>query len=462
MKHATNFIKTLLLCLLLPAACACNKHYEASYIAFDPVDVREAPSDDAKVVLKLSCGKKPGSYDKKTAEIPYAFLSLDKQDDPIGVRKIDESEKWGYVDDFAQAFVRVKGWIPLEEMICLGAGDETEKLPAFEVKGDDWNTLYRHPKEEFSDGVGTSLPKGELVQRITTSKDWSFVHSIGYTTTGLVADHYGWIKTRLLSKRDDLSVEEMKAPAYERLMERMGNQKDTLKLRNILYHIFRFLSLLALIFAVVFLIPALIHRRPTSALFVFPLFALYMFIFTEVWTSISLFYGLLMPMAAYTVLYPLLYIPGKWKFSFYPWALNVLSVIPALYVMGAIEFAKSPKLLGHIVTLIIYAVPVVLFAYFLGKLVYEDICPHCGYYGGHHNEGTQDDGTTVSESSEVEDVYQGTTTRRVGDTEIITQHYQRTPYTLVTSVHRYRIIRRCRKCDEIYYNYRSNVNRSKK
>ena len=468
MKHPFIVFLSICLCLLSVSRISCTgkEKYIGYYISYDIVDVREAPSEDAKVVLKLSCERKPSKFDKKAQEIPYAFLSDDKKAVSVGVRKIDESGKWGYIDESIPLIRNRKGWIPLDEMIYVGTGDASAKRPSYQVKGERWITMYRHPKEDDKDKAGGSLYTGEIVQQYATAKGgWVFVDGIVYSTVGNPSHHYGWINTKNLTKTEDSSEEDMTVTAYELLEERMGNQKDTIKMRNVLYHIFRVLSFLALIFTVIFLVPSFIHRRPTSVLFVFPIFALYMFIFTEVWAPISLFYGLLMPMAAYTILYPVLYLPsreGSRKDVFYPWAFNVLSIVPALYVMGVIEFAKSPKLLGHIVTVVFYAVLIIIFTYFLGKLVYEDICTHCGYYGGHRNEGTEDLGTSVSESSGVEDVYVGSSTRTVGNTEVTTDHYKRTPYTLVTSVHRYRIIRRCRKCDKIYYNYRSETNSSKR
>lgn len=442
----------LLLCVL-PVSCAGKNSYVGYYISFDDVEVRESPSDDAPVVMKLSCGKRPSKYDKKTAEIPYAFMSTDSNEKPVGVRNVDESGKWGYFEERIPFIRDWKGWIPLDKMICVGTVDETVKLPAFEVKGEDWVQLYKHPKEDEKEKTRHRIRRGEIVQQYATAKNWTFIHAIVHSTVGVPSHLYGWAKNSNLSKVEDSSEEEIEKNGYKLLEERVEKEKGSLKFRRTMYYLFRHCCYLALVFAILFLIPAFIHRRATSALFVFPTVALLLLFFGELAVGKTLIYGLLMPLVWYTLLYPLLYTPASRVF---PPAYCTLSIASALLVMGINEFAKGGGALGHILLVILYVVPVVFFSFFLSRLIYNDTCPHCGYYGGHALLETINDGTTTSESTGVEDIYTGTTTETRGNTQVTTEHYKRVPYTLITTTSHYRDVRKCRHCEEIFYNYRSS------
>lgn len=442
MVHARSFIKGTLFCLFCAflASCSGKESYVAYYFSYDTVDVRESPSDDAAVVLKLSCGRKPAKYDKKTAEIPYVFLSTDSNESPVGIQNVDESGKWGYMG---------KGWVRLDDMIYVGTGDETAKLPAFKTQGGEWLTIYKHPKDEASEKSKHSIRQQEIVQQFATVKNWTFIHAIVHSTVGVPHHLYGWMKNSNLNKVEDASEEEMKSNGYQLLEERTG--KKSLQFNRTMYFVFRYAAGLALLLLLIFLVPAFVHGRPAGALFTFPIFSILLFFFGELGVGFTVLYGFLTPLVWYVILYPLLYTKAS---TVFPPAYSRLSIITSLLVMGLNEWTKGSLSFGHILLIVLYLVPVVFFSFFVSRRAYNAICPLCHYYGNHRLLRTVEEGTTTSKREGVDDIYTGTTTEIRGGSKVEVNHYKRVPYTLISTTTYYREERQCRHCDEIFYVHR--------
>ena len=149
MKKVLFFL--LLSCLL--ASCASNDNYLGYYITYDEVEVRESPSEDAPVVLKLICINRPGSYKQADGDVPCAFVADNAGPSPIGVKKIDASGKWGYIDESIPMILHWKGWIPLDRMISCGTQAADEIVPTYEVR-EDGMAMYMHPEENNSYKAG--------------------------------------------------------------------------------------------------------------------------------------------------------------------------------------------------------------------------------------------------------------------------------------------------------------------
>jgi hypothetical protein len=460
----------LSLSLLLVAACAGHGNYEGYYFTYDAVDVRAFPSDTSKVVLKLVCDRRPGSYKEKEGEIPYAFVTDNMEPVPIGVKKMDESGKWGYIDESVPMVFHWKGWIPLDKMIYCGGQDKTVEEATYEVKEDNL-VMYKHPVVNDKEKLVHKLNKGDKVQIRATEKDWSFVCWLRYTDTGGESQKYGWVKTKTLAQVEAASKEALQEEAYDRLEEKSiakagsGGKvtewgiKHGIKLRSVFQKVDLAGAILALLFALAFAIPAIKHKRWMTAIIILPVCAITLFLFSYLTSAPSIVYALLVVVLAYAVLYPMLY--TKLSETFLT-AFKIVSIAGGLYMLVIFELLSGGTMVWHILKFVIYAAILIWLTLYIAGRIADNICPHCGYYAGHPKIQTLYEGSTESSHDGTEDIYKGKTVHMEGNTEVTTHHYERRGFTDTMTTRHYRTVRRCMNCGHEFDNYKSKSSTKRK
>lgn len=448
---------------ILATSCANHGKYEGYYFCYDAVDVRANPSDTSAVVLKLICDRRPGNYKQKDGEIPWAFVTDNMEPVPIGVKKIDESGKWGYIDEKVPLVFHWQGWIPLDKMIYCGGQDKTVAENTWEVTEDNL-VMYKHPAVNDKEKLVHTLSKGDKVQVRATSKDWSFVSWLRYTDTGAESHKYGWVKTKNLAVAQAVSQEDLKESAYEKMEQKniakassggalsQWGIRHGIKLKSVLQKVHLVGAGLIVLFVLALIIPSFKRKKWLEVLVVLPLCAVILFLFSYLTSAPALVYALLSVVFAYGVLYPMLYTHQS---ELFPTLFRVLSYGVGFYSLAIFQLLSGKNIIVSIVLFVVFAAIFIWITELIANKVASYICPHCGYYATHPKLQTIYDGTTSSDSHGTEDVYSHTTTHMEGKTKVITKHYDRKHYTDTTTTHHYRMVHLCMQCGKEFENFKS-------
>ena len=443
---------------LLAISCVQDDKYVAYYITYDEVKVRESPSADAPVVLKLICINQPGSYKKAEGDVPCAFVADNAGPSPIGVKKIDESGKWGFIDESIPLILHWKGWIPLDEMLPCGTQDDEEVVPVYEVREDDIE-MYKHPEENSKDRLQTrKLKKGEKVQLRASGKGWSFVSRLYYSDSGKELEKFGWVRTKSLAKAEAVSRKDLKEEVFGQMQEKTKDKRISINTGTILRKIFLGVSILGLLFTLGFLIPGIRRRLWLATLIWMPGCTLLLFMGYYLTGAPTLIYALLVVVAAYVLTYPLRY--GR-RGSTYFLPFMILSIGGSLIVLVLIKFFAGGHLFLNILAVVFDLIVIVLLASWIASKVEHYICPHCDYYGGHPRIRVDDGGESVAYGTESWDEFDHSTSRTDWLGKKITTNYYKRHYEKVTYiVHHYTVVRQCIHCKEEILEHKTSTRKA--
>lgn len=439
-----KYLFFLMLSCLLAVSCAKDDKYEGYYITYDEVEVREQPSEDAPAVLKLICINRPGSYKKAEGDVPCAFVADNNGPSPIGVKQIDESGKWGYIDESIPLILHWKGWIPLDKMIPCGTQEDDEVVPVYEVC-EDGLEMYRHPEENSKDKVlAYNIKKGDKVQLRASKGGWSFVSWMFCSDSGEELEKFGWVPTKSLAQVEAVSRGKIKEEVYGKMLEKTQDKRVGINTITILRKIFLGACILSLLFTLVFLIPGIRRKLWLASLVWMPGFTIFLFMGYYLTGAPALVYALLIVLAAYTLTYPLRY---RRRASGYSLPFWILSVGGSLVALVFLKFFSGGHLIGNILAVAFDMVVVVLLTSWITAKVEHYICPHCDFYAGHPRIRVDDGGETVAHGTESWDEFDHSSTRTnwLGE-RIKTNYYKRHYETVVYIVHHYTIVRKCLGC----------------
>lgn len=295
----------LMFACLLAVSCANKGHYEGYYITYDEVAVRESPAADAPVVLKLICKNRPRSYKQAKGDVPCAFVADSDGPSPIGIKKVDESGKWGYIEERIPLIINWKGWVLLDEMLPCGTRAADEIVPTYEVREDGLD-MYKHPEENSKDRVPTTkLKEGEKVLLRASKGRWSFVSRLLYANDGKESEKFGWVRTKSLAQVDAVSRRELKEEMFGNMMEKSKHARIGINTTTILRKIFLVGSILGLLFTLAFLAPSIRRKLWIPVLLWMPGCTLLLFMGSYLTSAPALVYALLMVPLGYVLTHPL-------------------------------------------------------------------------------------------------------------------------------------------------------------
>lgn len=454
MKRPIYLILIALLFLLV--SCAGKGNYLAHYMTYDAVDVHLEPSESSPVTMKLICDRRPSSYNEKTAEIPYAFIVDDKNPIPLGIKKFDETGKWGYFEEKVPLILDWKGWVKLSEMIPCGVTEGDQSKPTYECKK-DWVEMYKHPKVNEKDKLVHKLKIGDKVLVHKKQGGWAFVEWVRYAQSGSEMPKYGWVQLKNFTQAGEASYDDLKADAYTAMQERTISNSGTesefiikgirhaTNLKAVVLKLFKYGSALALLFALILVVPAFRRRCWVGAAVFLPSCAIMLYLFSSLVGGPGIVYGVLVVMLVFSVLYPLVF--TKASRAFVP-VFYVLALGGAAYVMGAFEIFSGKNMILHIVLFIAYMYLIYRFVDWVARWVGNDVCPYCGFYAGHDKLGEEYVGTTSETTHHTDEVFDHTS--RSGNT--ITDWYKTVHYDTTIHTDHYSVGRRCARCLNYFEN----------
>ncbi len=433
----TTFRHFLIAPILLLLLCSCGGK-EGYYLTYDIVEGREGPSEDFPVMWRFSCVHPLDKTQKN--DLPFYDYSRKGMPDPITVRKVDPTGRWGYVREGIPFIREVKGWIPLDEMLYCGSGRPDEKVPAYTVK--EKSAYYRHPRIAESESLGT-IAKGDTVQVWTSKGKWAHAR---FQKARQKIPRYGWIQTSRLSPIDSLSQkdiqqvrtlahnerlkvdEQRRAKAEEKKFARLDSlhavaqaeapkvkealdivdSKDAAWWRKALVKktiisqmlyadplaqitlykkICGWGALLALAFAVLLFVPTVIRGKGQVSLIWMPLCALLLAAVYFIQGILSWGFAVLVilscPVVSWVALYLVLFFP-----RFFPlgiiWRLLYMLLSCSLgYTAFVVMATALDKMNSFLFVPLMWVCGIIylILTYVFSRWVRRSICPRCGYWG---------------------------------------------------------------------------------
>ena len=440
----------LLLLLTVAVSCTLNGKYISYYFTYDAVDVHAYPADTSKVIMKVICDRRPKSYDEKTAEIPYAFFIDDMAPTPIGIKKLDETGKWGYFEEKVPLILDYHGWVKLSKLIPCGSADKRAAKPTYEAVPERV-TIYKHPKVNDKDKLIQSMIKGDKVQVTYQKNGWAWVQWVRIGDHGRKAPKYGWVPMKSLKAVGDVAYDDLRADAriarQERDIRNYGKKGKFFewgirhwgKVKPVFMEVNKWGALAAVAIAVLFLIPGIRRKRWMGPAVVLPVLAVYMFIMGSMSGGPGICYGVAVPILVTTALYPLLYTPLS---RIVAPLIEFVSIPVSWYVMFMVEIFTGESLILHAILFLAYSSATTWLALKLAKKLGDDVCPRCGFYAGHEMLGEEFIGTSTSHEVQSQNVFDHSET--IGNTR--TDYYRKQSWVRTTHEDHYIVDRCCARC----------------
>ena len=199
--------KVLLLIGLALILSGCKKDNVVFYvISYDPVKLYEEPSENSQItqLLSLTGGSPRGCFDSFEEGPKIIKVDLHSRPVPIGVRKMDSTGNWGYLEEWFPN--GIKGWVKMADVLWCGTGADNELWPAYTVKGKA-TELYRHPRKTNEEVVHyNTLNQGDTVRLLEKRGTWAHVKQFKSGKDYVDFNRLGWVPLSELKWADSLSV----------------------------------------------------------------------------------------------------------------------------------------------------------------------------------------------------------------------------------------------------------------
>ena len=452
-------IAILLAFILAAAGCTSHKGYITYCFTYDEVDVHAQPSDTSEVLMKAVCRR--GDQFKDTV----ALFFDDRYPVPIGIREIDETGKWGRINERFPFVYNYHGWIKLSDVIVLGPMDKNTPMATYEATASEVN-LYMHPKASDAEKIlifgkgfqsfNYKMEKGAKAQLLSKKGGWGFIRYVRYADSTKDRPVYGWVPMKNLRPVGDVTYESIAAGVAQGIQDKKLAQaqhtgpffqwgiKHWNKVRPIFCKACEYGALLALIVAVICLVPSILRKRWMGTVLVLPVFAAYLFMVGSLSHGPGIVYGLAVPVLAVVVSYPLLYL------SFLSRAvgtfIRISGIAGSLYVMFLVEFFAYDTLILHIFLLLLYITVAFKFTQYIAKKLEDDVCPNCGFYAGHDSFGEEYIGSSSTTEHSSYDVFDHS--EKHGN--VITNYYKTMRSSTTTQKDYYSKDRCCARCGYDY------------
>ena len=452
-------IAILIASILAAAGCTLSKNYVTYCFTYDEVDVHAQPSDTSEVLIKAVCRTGDQFQDS------LAFFFDDRYPVPIGIREVDETGEWGRINERFPFVYHYHGWIKLSDVVVLGPMDKKSPMATYEATAPEVN-LYMHPKASESEKIliyGKGFPsfnykmeKGDKAQLLSKKGGWGFIRFVRYADSTKDRPVYGWVQMKNLKPVGEVTYEAIAADVAQGIQDKkLAKAKHTgpffqwgikhwNKVRPIFCKACEYGALLALIVAVICLVPSFMRRRWMGTVLVLPLCAVYLFIVGSMSQGPGIAYGLAVPVLAMVVSYPLLYLSTLSRIVG-PF-IRIVGILGSIYVMFLVEIFTYDSLILHIFLLLLYVYFTIKFTPLLASKLENDVCPNCGFYAGHESLGEEYEGSTTTTTHGYRDEFDHSS--RSGN--VVTNYYNRIRETTITHEDHYVEDRCCARCG---YNY---------
>ena len=436
LRNKTGFLVASVALLISLVGCTSKPERVEYWMSYDDIDLMASPSDTAAVVKQLN-----------------------GRVSPFNIEQRDSTGEWGLYVVSRGAFSKiVKGWLPLKDMIYAGSDDPDERYEAYVVKPKDL-PMYRHPRVNKKDVYG-SIHAADTVLATANLGKWMHVYHTKFSQTGRQAEHYGWVQTSQLQKIDSMSRNQLTDNSLATSITAKAKDSEEAKYlefkqqNHVVYsRIGVIVGYIALAMAVIMLVPA-IKRKKFWDIVLLVVIGLVLIAFSQSQQVITWWYSFAVLLMALVLCYPLLYFRTSAWFGYIFVGLVLAGVGYYVLLCTNLLHFNLWRLLLFLLLLAIVA----LLAHFIYKRIERDICPHCGYYARHSRDGRRQVGSTTSHGTETKDEFVKTTREKIGNTEYITDHYNRVTYDTKTTTRFFEVDRTCMRCGETFQNREESKN----
>lgn len=426
--------------LLMLAGCSHTAEKVEYWMSYDDIELLASPSDTASVI------------EKKSGRVS-----------PFEIEGRDSTGQWGRYKVSGGTFSKmVYGWFPLEEMIYAGSNDPEERLEAYVVNAKDL-PAYKHPKVNKKDCYFT-LHQGDTVLATATSGSWIHIYYTKFGQTGRQREDYGWVQASQLQKIDSLTRDGLREQKLaSSVTARAGGKEDAayLEARQKHHKVYQSVAVvigyIGMAIALGLLVFAIRRKKFWDVVVIFIMGLLIVGLSQAIEIS-AWYFAFFLPLMAYIVTYPLLYINKTSRLSTYVFPVLALLAVAGYLMMNTNILHPT---FWRVLWFIVLAGACTVETFWIRNRKEKDICPHCGYYGKHTTDGREQTGSTTSYGTAKEDQYLNTTRETVGNTEYITKHYNRVTYDTKKTTRFYDVHRTCMHCGQPFLNFEESTTTSK-
>ena len=442
MKNILNRLLLSTVAILLVSLVGCTGKPERVeyWMSYDDIDLMASPSDTAAVVKQLN-----------------------GRVSPFDIEQRDSTGAWGlYVISRGTFSKTVSGWLPLKEMIYAGSDDPGERMETFVVKSKEL-PVYKHPKVNKKDCHGT-LHMGDTVLATAKSGNWIHMYYTKFGQTGRQRKDYGWVQASQLQKIDSLTRDGLREQKLaSSVTARAGGKEDAayLEARQKHHKVYQSVAVvigyIGMAIALGLLVFAIRRKKFWDVVVIFIMGLLIVGLSQAIEIS-AWYFAFFLPLMAYIVTYPLLYINKTSRLSTYVFPVLALLAVAGYLMMNTNILHPT---FWRVLWFIVLAGACTVETFWIRNRKEKDICPHCGYYGKHTTDGREQTGSTTSYGTAKEDQYLNTTRETVGNTEYITKHYNRVTYDTKKTTRFYDVHRTCMHCGQPFLNFEESTTTSK-
>lgn len=422
------------------AACSHQVEKEEYWMSYDDIALMSAPTDTATVIKQL-----------------HGRVS------PFTIIGRDSTGEWGCYELSDGTFSKSKqGWLPLKEMIYAGSDDPAERYEAYVVKIKEL-PVYKHAKADKKDRY-VMLHQGDTVLATAKSGNWLHMYYTKFNKGGSQREDYGWVQAAQLQRIDSLTrdgLREQKLAAS--VVAQAGDKEDAayLEARQKHHKVYQTVAVvigyIGMVAALALLFFAVRRKKVWEVLLIFVMGVLIVALSQAIEVS-SWYFAFFLPLMAYIVTYPLLYFNRTSTLFTYLFPVLSLLAVAGYLLMNTNVLHPT---FWRVVWFIVLAAACTVETFFFHNRCERDICPHCGHYAKHVVDERRQTGETSSHGTEKQDEYVNTTREKRGNTEYITEHYNRVTYDTTKTTRFYEVDRTCMNCGRSFINREESTSTTK-
>ncbi len=422
--------------VLAVAGCSAPVEKEEYWMSYDDIGLMNSPSDTAVVVKSLHGRVSP-------------FVIVGR----------DSTGEWGCYALSTGVFSKRKtGWLPLKEMTYAGSNDTSERYEAYVVKPKEL-PLYKHPKVDKKDNY-VMLHQGDTILATEKKGNWLHIYYTRFGRTGHQTEDYGWVQTAQLQRIDSLTRDGLRERKLATSVTAQANEREDasyLESRQKNHKAYQtagtIVGYIAIVVALALVIPAIRRKKMWDVVLILVAGILILGLWQAIPVS-SWWLAFLIPLMAYAVTYPLLYFNSTSRIFLYAFPVLALLAASGYLIMNTNVLHPT---FWRVVWFVILAGICVVETFAIRNRREKDVCPHCGFYAKHVVDGREQTGSTSSFGTEKKDEYINTTREKRGNTEYITEHYNRVTYDTKKTTRFYDVHRTCMHCGLQFDNFEEST-----
>lgn len=422
--------------MLAVTGCAAPIEKEEYWMSYDDIALMSVPSDTATVIKQL-----------------HGRVS------PFTIIGRDSTGEWGRYMLPTGIFSKSKpGWLPLKEMIYAGSDDTAERFEAFVVKSKEL-PVYKHPKADKKDRY-VMLHQDDTVLATVKKGNWLHMYYTRFGRTGNQTEDYGWVQAAQLQKIDSLTRNGVREQMLASSVTAKANDKEDaayLESRQKQHKVYQTVAVvigyIGMAIALGLLVFAIRRKKVWDVVLIFLMGVIVIALSQAIEVS-SWYFAFLLPLMAYIVTYPLLYFQKTSRLFIYLFPVLALLATAGYLVMNTNILHPT---FWRVLWFVVLAGACTAETFWIRNRREKDICPHCGFYANHVVDGREQTGSTSRFGTEQEDHYVNTTREKRGNTEYITEHYNRVTYDTKKTTRFFNVHRTCMHCGQSFDNFEEST-----